>query len=121
MTVSHDAIWESESLPAKAKPTGWFHHTFASGGRLGVAPVITGGVRSIRSVTVPVVVPELSELSTVQEKLLSPSFLYARRVGQLSGKPVVSHLRLTGWLCQDWQSVGVKGVGEKHLGVTLSA
>jgi hypothetical protein len=66
---------DSESLPAKLKLTGWFHQPFTSGARLGVEPATDGGVRSMRSVRFPVVVPELSELSTVQENGLCPSFL----------------------------------------------
>jgi hypothetical protein len=59
---------------------------------------MTGGVRSMRRVTVPVVV--LVSSATVQENELSPSFLKARRSWQFCRIPVVSHLRLTGWLCQ---------------------
>jgi hypothetical protein len=67
---------ESASLPVNVKLSGWFHQPFTSGERLGAAPMITGGVRSIRRVTEPL--KELPPSDTVHENVVCPSVLKSR-------------------------------------------
>src|SRR5437763_12394866 len=104
---------EVASLPAKVKPTGWFHQLPESGARVGAAEAIVGGVRSIRTVTVLVVGPP--ESVTVHDTRIWPSVVNGWLLQFPGGSSTAGgcqyHTTLTGVLCHADQSAGVVGGG----------
>src|SRR2546421_7512711 len=115
---------DGESVPAKAKGTGWLYQPSWSGGRSGVAEVTTGGVLS--TLTVAVAPAKVPPQDTVQVRLVPGAGVSLVNVAVLQPSVPVSpegvqlQRSVTSVRCHVPQPTGVRS-GSVHDGVTVLA